>query len=553
MMRPWQFVLVIGGALLVASCGGSSADAQCGDGHTDVGEQCDDGNTSAGDGCSATCQNEPTPACGDGHTDSGETCDDGNTTAGDGCDATCQTELPCGNGRVDAGEACDDKNAQANDGCSPTCAVEPGYDCHGAPSLCASLCGDSRVAAGVEQCDDGNGSNNDGCTNGCTAEPGYQCTGSPSSCVVVCGDGAIAPAFEKCDDGNMLEGDGCSALCALEVGYACTGEPSTCGAVCGDGLRAGGSEECDDGNTAEGDCCSATCTFVAGCETELNNDQPTADPVDGHFMSDVVKGNVFPAGDADFFLLTLPAGNEYDVTVQTIDGYTGRTCASGTLDSEVDVFDTAAVNLAHNDNDGSNKCARVRLVVPGGASYYLKIKSHNTTTFDYTLKVLADAIVCGDGIVGGSETCDDANAVDGDGCTKACVLEGFNEVENNDAHTSANGPIPVDHVVIGKIDPAADQDFFKFVLTANSDVELETFDKYGPPSCDPSVNTVLQLRGPNGTVVLVEDDEDGVNSCSKISATSDPAARALPAGTYYARVIDQGQNSLIPGYTLKLP
>ncbi len=73
---------------------------------------------------------------------------------------------------------------------------------------------------------------------------------------VVCGDGRVAPGVEDCDDGNTAAQDGCSTVCMLEPGWRCEG--SFC-ARCGDG-RVELSEQCDDGNLAAGDGCSPDCT-----------------------------------------------------------------------------------------------------------------------------------------------------------------------------------------------------------------------------------------------------------------------------------------------------
>ncbi len=86
----------------------------------------------------------------------------------------------CGNGTVEAGEQCDDQNIGSGDGCSAACRVEDGYECTGAPSVCAT------------------GGNNGG---------------NPP--VSTCGNGAV-DAWEQCDDGNAADGDGCSRTCFQE-------------------------------------------------------------------------------------------------------------------------------------------------------------------------------------------------------------------------------------------------------------------------------------------------------------------------------------------------
>jgi fibro-slime domain-containing protein len=70
----------------------------CGDGKVEGAESCDDKNTMPFDGCSTVCQNEPncesgacTSRCGDGIKLT-EDCDDGNNVSGDGCSAECKIE-----------------------------------------------------------------------------------------------------------------------------------------------------------------------------------------------------------------------------------------------------------------------------------------------------------------------------------------------------------------------------------------------------------------------------------------------------------------------------
>lgn len=129
--------------------------AKCGDGILSFPEQCDDAGVEAGDGCSPTCRVEigfkcdgvpstctPT-VCGDGVVEGAELCDDGNAVPFDGCNIECQIEpactvgggctSACGDGIVLGEETCDDGNSIDGDGCSSTCEKEPGYMCEGAP------------------------------------------------------------------------------------------------------------------------------------------------------------------------------------------------------------------------------------------------------------------------------------------------------------------------------------------------------------------------------------------------------------------------------------
>jgi fibro-slime domain-containing protein len=195
------------------TAGAACTAAACGDGVVAGAEQCDDGNATAGDGCGATCQVEPgwqcpTPAakclakaCGDGIVAGAEQCDDGNTTSGDGCSATCKLEpgyacttraMPpqsachntvCSDAKTEGFEECDDGNLIPYDGCSPTCTIEP--KCKG--GTCSAVCGDG-LKFPQEACDDGNTISGDGCSATCTLEPGWTCsdvTQAPPASLVI--------------------------------------------------------------------------------------------------------------------------------------------------------------------------------------------------------------------------------------------------------------------------------------------------------------------------------------------------------------------------------
>jgi fibro-slime domain-containing protein len=172
----------------------------CGDGRIAGRESCDDGNTRDADGCDSHCKLEagfacanagaPCAAakCGDGIVAGDEECDDANSppSDGDGCSASCKLEAGyvcpakqacrktiCNDGVKEGSEACDDGNQTLGDGCTPFCEVEP--DC--ATGTCRSRCGDGLILPGdAEECDDGNTKDHDGCSAKCRVEPGYACS-----------------------------------------------------------------------------------------------------------------------------------------------------------------------------------------------------------------------------------------------------------------------------------------------------------------------------------------------------------------------------------------
>ena len=122
----------------------------CGDRIVAPSEQCDDGGTKAGDGCSPRCQFEPGFKC-------------------QGAPSVC-TPTVCGDRLQEGAETCDDGNQEPFDGCSATCQAEPSCSAGG----CTSKCGDGLLID--EECDDGNTKNGDGCSSACRVEAGFVCS-----------------------------------------------------------------------------------------------------------------------------------------------------------------------------------------------------------------------------------------------------------------------------------------------------------------------------------------------------------------------------------------
>lgn len=89
--------------------------------------------------------------CQDKIKEGAEACDDGNAVPFDGCSPTCTAEpkcsdsgctSECGDGMVIAPEACDDGNLLDGDGCSSTCAVEQGFKCEATTADCEMVGGE---------------------------------------------------------------------------------------------------------------------------------------------------------------------------------------------------------------------------------------------------------------------------------------------------------------------------------------------------------------------------------------------------------------------------
>jgi fibro-slime domain-containing protein len=291
----------------------------------------------------------------------------------------CGTDAPdmpiCGDGRRDSDETCDDGNSIPGDGCSGVCTIEPGHICPTDGLLCikviTKVCGNGLIESD-EACDDGNARDADGCSSGCTVEAGWVCEvpGQPCTPAIapaVCGNGKVE-AGEQCDDGFTLDGDGCSITCQLEDPghWTCPQPNQPCVKLqyCGDGVvQKDRGEQCDDNNMSPGDGCTGLCTPEAGYSC------PEAG---GACTKTWVCGN-----------LIVDPGEACDDSNQT----GGDGCSA----------DCSTVEPRYTCPKGANNV--------GGPC------------------VKAPENVCGNGVLGLGEECDDGNKSSPDGCSATCLTE----------------------------------------------------------------------------------------------------------------------------------
>lgn len=161
--------------------------------------------------------------------------------------------------------------------------------------------------------------------------------------------------------------------------------------------------------------------------------------------------------------------------------------------------------------------------------------------------------VCGDGVKGAAEGCDDGNSLAGDCCSAACQLEPDCEVENNDTPTKSlvSATFPPNGIIKASITPIGDIDLLAITTTQVIDLKLETFSGYTPGACT-SIDTQLRLMASDGVTQLVYDDDGGLNFCSLITPATYAGARQLAPGTYFVRVNEYGDNATIPAYSVQL-
>jgi cysteine-rich repeat protein len=299
----------------------------------------------------------------------------------------CPTLPECGNEKLEDGEDCDDgANEDDKDGCTDQCkfsCLDPALDCDEpagncvtavcAPSNSGQTCGsqiddtdlpDDFNACTLDTCFDGDPLNEpvtDGiaCDDGLGTDGDYCILGTCSP--AVCGDKIKGP-LELCDDGNLIPGDGCSNMCELET--------------CGD-LKIDSGEDCDDGNNGDDlDGCTDLCAFT--CKIPVLDCQNT--PGDCH-------------------------------TAACVANALGKVCVSQVDDLDIPV-DT---NFCTND-----LCAQG---VPANAPLKNGTECNNYSGLigDYCQNGVCEDPLCGDGIAGPFQDCDDGNTNQCDGCLMDCT------------------------------------------------------------------------------------------------------------------------------------
>ena len=587
--------------------------SECGDGIVVGTEACDDANTADMDGCSAcalengwTCTGQPSACnttCGDGILAGTEACDDGNTKDLDGCSSTCvvdtfpETEpnnsTATANGPFSPGVLISGSIAPGSDADWYQITVPATADLHvetydaSGPTSCLNI--DTLVTLYASDGTTVIASDDDGGTNACSrldgttsaalrhipagtyyvkveeagndkAIPGYKLVVTYDA---LCGDGTVSGA-EECDGGA-----GCAATCDRIP-------------VCGDGF-VDAPETCDDGNTMDGDTCSATCETSVLMETEPNN--TSAQALDGFAPPVLYQGAISPATDVDFYAIKLDQTS--DLTVESFDVNGPGSCVG--VDTLLRLYATDGTTvLLERDLGGLGACGKIDSKKPGdgaarhlpAGTYFVSVEDYlnNTEIPGYRLFITLDATcgngkvegaeecdggvgcsatcdriaVCGDSKIDAPETCDDGNTTPGDGCDAACLKESTPETEPNNDAATANGPFTPYAIVSGAINPGSDIDFHSFTLSAYADVRLETYDANGPGSCALPLDTVITLYGPDGTTELANADDGGINICSRISGKTHAGARRLAPGTYFVKVEDFENDTVIPGYLLEM-
>ena len=320
-------------------------------------------------------------------------------------------------------------------------------------------------------------------------------------------------------------------------------------------------------------------------ETEGNDLSAQADVLpDGELG---FTAGLCPAGDIDVFAIPVTtAGASLRVEIKGMDGG----CPPG-AQTYLRVFTSSNALLAEDIDGGSGSCSLVSPTNDSGVAslevgtYYVQVENLFFASVEsYLVDVAVNPPSCGDGVLqtAAGEQCDDANDIDGDGCTAGCLVEA--ECGDSVTHVVAGeqcddgntmggdgcSPSCVFEAVlltesepntqatpdsltgydgaVGAISPAGDTDWFSFEVTVpGSTVTISTSNGLG--DCPSGVDTEIYLFDPNGGEIA-NDDDDGAGSCSLIAPAADAAAQNLAAGTYTVKVEDFGNNGTINAYVL---
>jgi fibro-slime domain-containing protein len=275
------------------------------------------------------------------------------------------------------------------------------------------VCGDGKVSfANGEFCDDGNTTAGDGCGTTCRVEPGYTCAQPGMACMLVelCGDGRVALARgEQCDDANTVTGDGCTGQCVLEANFVCPtpGQACVSTVVCGDGRISGG-EQCDDRGTAAGDGCGASCQIEAGWSCPVGGTCRAARCGDGLLVgAERCDDGNAVAGDGCSAVCTVESAGPAED-----DGWVCPTAG----------MPCVRTNCGDGMMQGSEQCDDGNVEINDGCtSSCRKVPTCGTGPGACTPP-------CGDGLLLAADKaagfeCDDGNNQNGDGCSSACKVE----------------------------------------------------------------------------------------------------------------------------------
>ncbi|MBM4345456.1 MAG: VCBS repeat-containing protein [Deltaproteobacteria bacterium] len=396
------------------------------------GKPCDDANVcTAGDVCAnQACVGSGGKDCDDKNPCTTDSCDKAagcqyvnNTQACDADGTACTDKDACAGGKCVAGLSlvCNDKDACTTDTCDKVagCTYKAACDdknpcttdsCDKVGGGCLHLNNTQACDADASACTD-----KDVCAGGkCVAGPSLVCDDKDACTTDTCDKVAGCTYKAACDDKNPCTNDSCDTKSGCQNvanTAACDADGSVCTVsdACKDKVCVAGAKKvCDDGKVCTTDGCDAK----AGC-TAVNNTAACDD------------GNACTGSDVCGAGVCKGAG----ITCDDKDPCTADSC-----DASKGCVTTALAEKADCSVDGKSWCVAGKCVAKA---------------------------VCGNGVVEGTEQCDDGNTVNGDACLadckqpSACVGVSFTSSGNNATGAGPAGVAAADFDGDGKMDLAA--------------------------------------------------------------------------------------------------
>ncbi len=271
-------------------------------------------------------------------------------------------------------------------------------------------------------------------------------------------------------------------------------------------------------------------------EIEPNGTADTANDFFAVAVNGRVSAAIGAAGDADYFAITVPS-TASAMYITTFSSGVDTTCANANTTATLFAADGTTQVESSTNISATQLCSHISRVPDGATKFFVRITANSaSSTFAYVLAVRFETLPAATLEI---EPNDDGTP---------SVGNGTNSAEGNDfSAASANGPFAADTFVSAAFSPAGDEDVFAIRNDgANpAEVYLETFNG-GFGLCNGNVDTQIRIRDASGAVLAFDDDATLGRFCSFLPYIIPPAT------TVYAHVIDFGDNTAVPTYSLHI-
>ncbi len=429
-------------------------------------------------------------------------------------DATCNTSGDVGGCECNAGFTGDGLTCEADDACTGV------SDCTTEGVTCSA---DELVTCEAD-------------ANGCLVETAVDCTATDEVCF---DDGTTATCAAECSDAVACDGladgdsfcDGNTPTTCDEGATGCLEANAATSCMLDVCDTSGGSATCI--ANASGDSCAEA--FLVLDDVNLVGTDITADFTDVEaFTGEGCSATTSTAGVDAVFSVPLLAGQTVSISehgeVDIVLGITPTCEGAAACYAGVDGFsgpvEEAGISYTATEDETVSLYASAFFATPA------------KDEIDYDIRIAITT--CGDGVTEGAETCDDANAVEDDGCNACNVTFGF-ECDNS-AASVCTGPTDLGSYAVAEAIPdtveagALLDGEVKFYTITFTDSLLIT-------------GALTLTDGEDADIFFVDENVQIVFSAEAVGSDA-WTAEGLAAGTYTIAVVARGD---VPsGWTLTM-